>query len=338
VGLIRVERPDRVVILTHRGLDPAVVPIGVPIPLDGESVTARVVRTGRSARLSHRDARPGTIASYARRANATSTVGAPVTVEGRLWGVITASWEGQSLPPADAEARLDEFAALLDTAIANADSRDQLAASRARVLSAADDARRQVVRDLHDGAQQRLVHAIINLKLAQLALAGDEREAAALLADALESAEQGNAALRELAHGILPSALTHGGLAAAVDALAARLDLPVEIDVATERLAPEIEASAYFVIAEALTNVVKHARANRAAVTAAVEDGALTLSVRDDGVGGADPRGHGLVGLGDRVAALGGRLRIDSRPGSGTVLAAELPLAAAAAAGPQERR
>jgi GAF domain-containing protein len=326
VGLMRAESDGEITILAHRGQDPSIVRAGMRLTLDGDSVTARVLRTGHSARLNFYDEGDGAIASIAHRSHVNVTVGAPITVEGRLWGVITASWERQDLPPADAEERLATFAELLDTAIANADSRDQLTASRARVLTAGDDARRQVVRDLHDGAQQRLVHAIVSLKLAQRALGDDDARAAQLVAEALGHAEQGNDSLRELAHGILPATLTHGGLRAGVDAVVSRADLPVYVDVTSERLEPEIEASAYFIVAEALTNVVKHARATRAEVAVVVEDGALRVEVRDDGIGDADPNGHGLLGLGDRAAALGGRLRIDSPSGGGTVLAAELPL------------
>ena len=218
------------------------------------------------------------------------------------------------------------FAELLDTAIANADSRDQLTASRGRVLAAGDDARRRVVRDLHDGAQQRLVHTVVTLKLAQRALRAEPHRREALVAEALGTAEHAMAELRELAHGILPSVLTRGGLRAGVHAFVSRVDLPVDVDVSGDRLRPDIEASAYFIVAEALTNVVKHARATRATVTATVDDGVLALEVRDDGVGGADPEGHGLVGVADRVQALGGRLRIDSPDRRGTVLAAWLPL------------
>jgi signal transduction histidine kinase len=192
------------------------------------------------------------------------------------------------------------------------------------VLAAGDDARRRVVRDLHDGAQQRLVHTMITLKLAQGALHQNRSDAEALLAEALDNAERAME-LRELAHGILPSLLTRG-LRAGVDSIGSRLDLPVEVDVSSERLPPDIEASAYFVVAEAVTNVVKHARATRATVWAAADEGALTLEVRDDGVGGANPDGHGLMGIADRVDALGGRLRIESPDGDGTVLAARVPL------------
>jgi signal transduction histidine kinase len=218
------------------------------------------------------------------------------------------------------------FAGLLDIAIANADSRGQLTASRARLLTGGDDARRRVVRDLHDGAQQRLVHTIISLKLARRALREGDGEAESLVGDALENAEQRNAELRNLAHGILPPALTSGGLRWGVDAMVGRLDLAVDVDVTSERFGEEIEASAYFFVAEALTNVVKHAHAGHAEATASVEDGMVYVTVRDDGIGGADPGGRGVVGIADRVMALGGRLEIESLAGGGTLLTAELPM------------
>jgi signal transduction histidine kinase len=295
------------------------------LALDGDSVTARVLRTGRSARLNAYDRRSGSIAGIAHRSGVNVTVGAPIVVDGALWGVITASWTGQDLPPDRPEERLVQFAELVDTAIANAAGRDQLMASRARVLTAGDEARRRVVRDLHDGAQQRLVHTIITLGLARRMLREDVEQTDALLEEALDHAERGNAELRDLVHGILPAVLTRGGLRAAVDSLVARLDLPVDVDVPSVRLPAEVEASGYFLVAEALTNVTKHAQASEAAVTATLADDTFTIEVRDDGVGGADPGGHGLLGMGDRVAALGGRLHIDSPPGGGTILSAELP-------------
>jgi signal transduction histidine kinase len=304
----------------------AYVRIGERLPLGGTNVTSTVLRTGATARMDSVAAATGRIGDVARRAGVRSTVGAPVIVDGRKWGVLVAIWAERGPPPDDTEERMASFAELLDTAIANADGRDQLTASRARVLAAGDDARRRVVRDLHDGAQQRLVHTIITLKLAQRSVHENRSDVDALLADALGAAERATAGVRELAHGILPSVLTHRGLRAGVDAFVARLDLPVDLDVSSERLPPDIEASAYFIVAEALTNVVKHARATRATVRAAADDGVLALEVRDDGVGGANPDGHGLMGIADRVEALGGRLRIESTDGDGTVLAARLPL------------
>jgi signal transduction histidine kinase len=201
-----------------------------------------------------------------------------------------------------------------------------LATSRARIVAATDEERRRVVRDLHDGAQQRLVHMIITLKLAHRAVQNEEDCAPALLTEALDQAEQANAELRELAHGILPAVLTGGGLRAGVDALASRMPVPVENGVSVGRLPAPVEATAYLVVAEALTNVAKHSRAERAAVTARVEDGTLRVQVRDDGVGGARPEGSGLVGLADRLAVLDGRLRVESPADGGTLVAADVPL------------
>jgi signal transduction histidine kinase len=219
-----------------------------------------------------------------------------------------------------------QFAQLLDTAIANADSRDQLTASRARLLTAGDDARRRVVRDLHDGAQQRLVTSMLTLKVAQRAFQANDGKAESLIADALAQVTQGNEELRELAHGLLPQVLMDGGLRAGVESLVRRLDVPVEVEVPAERFPAEIEASAYFIVAEALTNVVKHADAKHAEVRAFVNDGMLRVEVRDDGIGGTDPDGRGLIGLRDRATALGGRLEIETPASGGTLVAATLPL------------
>jgi signal transduction histidine kinase len=192
-------------------------------------------------------------------------------------------------------------------------------------VAAADAERRRLVRDLHDGAQQRLVHTVLTLNLARQAAGSNER-ARALLGEAAEHAGRATGELRELAHGILPSVLAHGGLPTAVDALAARMPVPVAVDVPAKRFPPAVEATAYFVVAEALTNVAKHAKAHHAAVSAHVRDDTLTVDIRDDGVGGAQQDGRGLVGIADRLAALGGRLEVASPAGAGTRLAADIPL------------
>lgn len=327
VGLIRADNAEEVTILAHRGQPTGLIRPGMRVTLDGDSATARVLRTSRSARVDLRTVGEGMIPDLARRSNHGVAVAAPVVVDGQLWGALTGSWRMDSPPPhADVEQRLAEFAELVVATIANAENHNQLMASRARVLSAGDDARRRVVRDLHDGAQQRLVHTIITLKLAQRALGGDTARARSLLTEALDHAEQGNADLRELAHGMLPSILARGGLRAGVDSIVSRLDLPVDVDVTSERLPSEIEASGYFIVAEALTNVVKHARATKATVRAGRTDGLLRIEIHDDGIGGADSEGHGLTGLSDRVAALGGSLHLDSPAGAGTVLLVKLPL------------
>jgi GAF domain-containing protein len=301
-------------------------PVSSRWPLDGDSVIARVYRTEQPARGDRRADRQAS-GSIVGVADVRSAVGTPVVVNGRLWGAIGAVTALGGRLPTDAESQIAQFAELVATAIANADSRAQLTASRARLVTEADDVRRRLVRDLHDGGQQRLVHAIVTLKHAQLALhANDDAKAESLLAAGLERAEQGYAELRELAHGILPAVLTHGGLRSGVNTIVSRLDLPVEVDIPAMRFPAEVEASAYFVVAEALTNVVKHSRAGAAEVRASVDDGLLHVEVRDDGVGGVDPRGHGLVGLADRVSAMGGRLGVQSPAGGGTLLSATLPL------------
>jgi signal transduction histidine kinase len=189
----------------------------------------------------------------------------------------------------------------------------------------ADAARRRVVRDLHDGAQQRLVHSVITLELAQRALDPDDGDAQPLIAETLEHVQEANRELRELAHGILSADLVRGGLRCGVDAVVERLDLAVKVALPPERFPVEIEASAYFIVAEALTNIVKHAQARSAEVSASIHDEMLQLEVRDDGIGGADPGGRGLVGLNDRVTPRG-RLSVHSPAGGGTVLTTTLPL------------
>jgi signal transduction histidine kinase len=193
-------------------------------------------------------------------------------------------------------------------------------------VAATDEERRRVVRDLHDGAQQRLVHTVITLKLARAALDEHADGAPALLTEALHQAQGAMVELRELAHGILPSVLTWGGLRAGVEALASRMPLPVDVSITVGRLGAEVEATAYFIVAEALTNVAKHARAAHARVTGEVTDGRLEVEVRDDGVGGARADGTGLQGLADRLAVLDGRLRVESPAEGGTLVAAAIPL------------
>jgi len=260
-----------------------------------------------------------------RPARTGAAVATPIVVEDHLWGVMVATWSA-AVPAVDSEERMGQFTDLVATAVANAESRAALAASRARVVATADETRRRIERDLHDGAQQRLVHTLITLKLALREL-GDGEPGQELVAEALEQAERATAELRDLAHGILPAALSHGGLRAGVETLVPRLRIPVTVDVTDERFPPALEATAYFVVAEALTNTLKHAHAQRARVSAARENGALRVEVRDDGVGGAhgDER-SGLLGLEDRAAAVNGELVVESPPGGGTVIRATLPI------------
>jgi PAS domain S-box-containing protein len=324
--LVRYEQDETATIVSSWGRLADEVPVGTRLPLGGYNVISLVARTGRPARIDNYAEATGPIADYGRRLNARGAVGGPIVVAGRCWGaMIVSSREAEPLP-AGTEAWIEEFAELVATAIANVQARTDLAASRARVVAAADEERRRVVRDLHDGAQQRLVHTVITMKLARRALQHGDGSASALVTEAIEHAEQATADMRELAHGILPAVLTRGGLRAGVQALASRMPVPVESNVSVGRLPAGVEATAYFVVAEALTNVAKHARAHGVTVLAGVEDCTLRVRVRDDGVGGARPDGSGLVGLADRLAVLGGRLQVDSLADGGTLVAADIPL------------
>jgi signal transduction histidine kinase len=324
--LYRYETDGNATLLAESGDIPIGYAIGERIPLDGDSVTARVLSTERPARMDDYSHADGELGSRVYALGIGSAVGAPIVVTGRLWGVLmVASKETEPLP-ATVEERIASFTDLVATAIANIQARTDLAESRARVVAAADEERRRVVRDLHDGAQQRLVHTVITLKLAERAIDPAQTDAVQLVGDALREAQRANDELHELAHGMLPTVLTRGGLRDAVGALAERAPVPVGVDVPAERLPAPIEATAYFVIAEALTNVAKHSRARRATVTAHLAGGALEIAVADDGIGGATPGGRGLLGLADRLATLDGQMRVETPPGGGTLVAATIPL------------
>ena len=326
MSVARYEPDGTATVVADRSRPGLQIPVGTRLTLEGESVTGAVLRSGRLVRRDRWEGTTGSMAALARKMGLRLAIGVPILVEGRVWGSVSAGWTREEPPPADMESRMAQFTELVATAIANADSRAEVVASRARVLAAGDDARRRVVRDLHDGAQQRMVHTILTLQLATRALREHDGTAESLVAEALDQAEQANAELRDLAQGILPSVLTQGGLLAGVNALVSRIDLSVTVDVSSQRLPLAIEASAYFVVAEALTNVIKHSKAQEAVVRAGVDGPALLVEVRDDGVGGANRDGAGLVGLDDRVAALGGALRVESPAGGGTLIAATLPV------------
>jgi signal transduction histidine kinase/ketosteroid isomerase-like protein len=298
-------------------------PMSMRIPVTEDTGTGIVLRTAAPHRVE--DFATTSLAEVAAELGVRAAVSVPVIVEGRVWGTLSVSSGGPPIPP-DAEARLVPFADLAAAAIAAAQNRSELLASRARVLTTADETRRRVQRDVHDGAQQRLVHTIINLKLARDALA---RGAAVtdLVAEALASAERANQELRDVVRGILPAALTHGGLRSGIESLTADLPVPVALSFDAPRLSTATETTAYFVVAEALTNVTKHANSTAASVDVHLRGGHLLLDVRDNGIGGADPgRGSGLTGLLDRVAANDGLLEISSPPGAGTHLHASLPV------------
>jgi signal transduction histidine kinase len=302
-------------------------PVGSRWPLGGKNLATLLFETGRPARMeSYADA-SGAVADDIRERGIRSAVGTPINVEDRLWGGAVVAMSREQVLPPDTETRLASFTELAATAISNAQARTEVAASRARIVAATDEERRRLVRDLHDGAQQRLVHTVITLKMAQSAAQNGEQDVPALLSEALDNAKQATVELRELAHGILPAVLTREGLRAGVGMLASRMPVPVEIDMSVDRLPAAVEATAYFVVAEALTNVAKHARAHRAEVTVRIEDGTLAVHVRDDGAGGArHSGGSGLIGLADRLAAVDGELRVESPADGGTFVAAAIPL------------
>jgi signal transduction histidine kinase len=304
-------------------------PVGIRIDYAADTMPDRVRRTGRFARVD--DYTQELDAELAMQFGLAASVAVPIAADSDVWGMFTAT-SGDAPLPDGIEDRLQPFAELVAAAIANAESRAKLTASRARVVATADETRRRLQRDLHDGAQQRLVQTLIALNLAKRELAGSDGPALQLLDEALLHAQRATSDLRDLVHGILPAALSQGGLVAGVRSLAHDFPLPVELDVQVSRLPRQVETAAYFVIAETLANIVKHAGAGEAHVRVVVQDGALEIEVRDDGRGGADSdAGSGLLGLRDRVEAGEGTLSISSAPGEGTTVLARLPIGAPAA-------
>ena len=291
---------------------------------------AAVFRTGQPARVDDFGALEGGLADYVRKEGLRSSVATPIHVGGRVWGAIVAASRRGPFP-AGAERRIADFTELAATAIANTEGRAELVASRARIVAAFDRARRVLERDLHDGVQQRLVSLALTLRSAQKRVPPGLPELDASLSQAIEGLAEVLSGLQEISRGIHPAILSQGGLVPALKTLARRSAIPVELSVkASGRLPEPVEVAAYYVVAEALTNVAKHARASAAYVDIDVHDDALRLRVRDDGVGGADPaRGSGLIGLDDRVEALGGTMQIDSPAGKGTSLLVTLPIASA---------
>ena len=304
------------------------VPIGTRWEFADGMASAEVYRTGRSARLGVVDwaSHAGPVAEAGRRLEVHSQVSSPIIVEGRLWGVIAMNAR-EELPP-DTEQRLEKFIDLVTTAIANAEGKSELAAARRRIVAASDETRRRIERDLHDGTQQRLVSLGLAVRAAEADLPPERDDLRAQLSGVARGLVAAVEDLQEITRGIHPAILSKGGLAPALQALAHRSAIPVDLDLATDmRLEEPIEVAAYFVASEALANAVKHSQASRIDVSLGQHERSLLLFVRDDGVGGADAaRGSGLVGLTDRVEALGGSIRVSSRPAKGTQIAVELPV------------
>jgi signal transduction histidine kinase len=299
--------------------------VGERLTLEGDSVSARVLRTGRPARMDSYDDAARALAARVRALGLRSRVGAPIMVAEQVWGLAIVAGSRPEPLPADSEERVAEFADLVAVAIAAASTRAELIASRARIVAAADDARRRLERDLHDGAQQRLVSLGLKLRMAQKSVPAELVDLQGELSEVVSGLTGASHELQEISRGIHPAP---GGLGPALQTLARRSAIPVTLDVAIDRRLPEsVEVAAYYMVAEALANTTKHAKATEATVRAHTTDAGLALSVRDDGIGGADTRnGSGLIGLKDRIEALGGHLRVTSPPGSGTGLHTCLPL------------
>jgi signal transduction histidine kinase len=324
--MIRFELDGTATLLANAGTTGPHVRVGEPwqgYPPTG--LTATVQRTGKAARVDDYHDIPGGAPYLAEGIR--SAVALPIHVNGGLWGAIAVG-SGQGPLPPDTERRMSEFTNLVATAVANAQNRAELISSRARIVAASDEARRRIERDLHDGAQQRLLALTLRLRSAAAPHVSDEfgaevKDVAADLVDVIDE-------LREISRGIHPAILSAGGLRPALRALRRRSAIPVDLDLRIAGRLPEpVEVAAYYVVSEMLTNAAKHAHASIVEVDAEASGGTLRLCVRDDGVGGADPqRGSGLVGLKDRIDALGGTFYVHSPAGAGTTVTCELPVPA----------
>jgi PAS domain S-box-containing protein len=332
-GMARYESDDTLTVVAtwsegeHGGAHPLVPG---PWPLDGDDLASTVWRTGRSVRIDDYHGVPGRIAAFVRdELGVLSSAGSPIAVEGRLWGVLFVHAKQTDEPlPLDTESRLTGFTELVATAVANADSRAELMASRARIVAAADETRRRIERDLHDGIQQRLVSLGLELRAAQAAVPPQLGEFESMLSRVAGGLASVFDELREISRGIHPAILSEGGLEPALRAVCRRSAVPVELVMNAERRLPErVEVAVYYVVSEALTNAAKHAHASVVHVELEADDAIMQLAIRDDGIGGADfSPGSGLVGLSDRIEALGGTLQVSSPAGSGTSLLIEVPL------------
>jgi len=311
---------------THHVPAHATLPVGTRFPFEGENVAARVLRTGRPARMDSHQNAPGAAAAKIRSLALESGVGVPIVVGSRLWGTAIVG-SSRTLPP-DTEERVGDFTELVATAIANADARTELTASRARIVAAADGARRRFERNLHDGAQQRLVSLGLQLRTVEAGVPSELPTLAEQISDAISGLIEVSGELQEISRGMHPAILSKGGLGPALKTLARRSAVPVDLHVVVDQRLPEsAEVAAYYVLAEALTNTAKHAQASEVQVSCEVDGATLCLRIRDDGVGGADlGRGSGLIGLKDRVEAVGGQLDVVSIAGHGTSLSATIPL------------
>ena len=324
----RYEADGTVTVVAAWTRDDEQLALGIRFTLEGASIAARVLQTRGPVRVDSFDEASGPIAQEARELGIRSSVGCPIVVAGQLWGVIAASSKSDAPFPAETEVQMAEFTELVATAIANAENQGELRASRARIVAASDLTRRRIERDLHDGVQQRLVSLTLGLRAAASGIPAGLDDIQGELAQVASGLGGVQDDLREISRGIHPAILAEGGLGPALKTLARRSAIPVDLDVRVDGRVPEaFEVAAYYAVSEILANAAKHSQASVVRVDVATHEGTLYLSVRDDGIGGADPTGgSGLVGLRDRVEALGGALSVRSRRGEGTSLDIELPL------------
>jgi PAS domain S-box-containing protein len=311
------------------------VPTGTRLPIGADTINGLIHRTVAPARFDSYEESSSELAAVIRQCGIRSEVGAPVIVEGKVWGALIAGTDSDELLPAGAELRVASFAELIATAVSNATTRSELIASRARIVTASDEARRRIERDLHDGAQQRLVALGLDLQAVEMSIPPDLQEARSGLERVQREIEAVLEGVRELSQGLHPALLSQGGLGPSLRALARRSPIQVNLDVVVEKRPPEtIETAAYYVVSEALTNAAKHSEATEMSVTVASAGNALRVTIADNGIGGAEASaGSGLVGLIDRVEALGGRFALDSPLNEGTRISIELPLVAQLAGG-----
>jgi signal transduction histidine kinase len=311
-----------------RLVGPSKLNCSTSIPLEGDNVIGTVQRTRRPARMNSYDSATGPAAAMARELGIRSAVGVPVMVQGRLWGVLAVmSFSAEALPPAT-EARLADFSGVIATAIANVENREQLAASRARIVAAADDARRQLERDLHDGVLQRVVSLALELSMTESSMPLELKTYKTQLSHTARGLNGVFTSLQEVSQGIHPPIMSKGGLGASIKSLARRSAIPVELNLNISRRLPEpTEVAAYYIVSEALANAAKHAQATMVHVSAEAEDAVFRLSVQDDGIGGASlGKGSGLIGLQDRIEALGGHMEVVSPSRHGTALLVKIPI------------
>jgi signal transduction histidine kinase len=313
----------------HHAAESTEMAVGQRFPLGGGSIAAMVFRTSRPVRMDrpHRGNASVPTPEYSRWLGMRSRVAAPIMVDGRVWGAAIVGSSQREPLPQDTESRVADFADLVTTAIANAEARAQLTASRARIVAAEDDARRRLERDLHDGAQQQLVSLGLKLRSAEASLPSALAPIRKELAEIVDGLTGVSRELQEISRGIRPAVLSQGGLRPAVKTLARRSAVPVQLEVTiNQRLPDAVEVAVYYIVAESLTNAAKHAGASEIWISVDTDGANVVLSIRDDGVGGADRgRGSGLIGLADRAEALGGHLEISSPVGCGTSLLATIP-------------